>query len=130
VPYGHWKTVTFIAALRWDRINASLVFDHPIIYTSFTQWTEERHCPVFCPGDIIITTTSPAAISSLAGPPSRPQEQGCCSCRPTSPDLNLIEQVLAKLKHLLCKSADCTQEATWRRIGSLLDAFSPKECAN
>ena len=49
---------------------------------------------------------------------------------PYSPDLNPIEMTFAKLQHLLRKSAERTQEATWRRIGSLLDAFSPQECAN
>ena len=49
---------------------------------------------------------------------------------PYSPDLNPIEQVFAKLKHLLRKAAERTKEATWLRIGSLLDNFSPQECAN
>jgi hypothetical protein len=47
-----------------------------------------------------------------------------------SPDLNPIEQVFAKLKHLMRKAAERTHEATWRRIGTLLDCFSPNECAN
>ena len=47
-----------------------------------------------------------------------------------SPDLNPIEQVFAKLKTLLRKAAERTVEATWRRIGALLKAFSPQECAN
>jgi transposase len=49
---------------------------------------------------------------------------------PYSPDLNPIEQVFAKLKHLMRKAAERTAEATWKRIGSLLDAFSPAECQN
>ncbi|MDE8345164.1 MAG: IS630 family transposase, partial [Acidocella sp.] len=49
---------------------------------------------------------------------------------PYSPDLNPIEQVFAKLKHLLRKAAERSVEATWRRIGFLLDAFPPQECAN
>ena len=49
---------------------------------------------------------------------------------PYSPDLNPIEQVFAKLKHLARKAAERSLDATWRRIGSLLDAFSPHECAN
>jgi transposase len=49
---------------------------------------------------------------------------------PYSPDLNPIEQVFAKLKTLLRKTAERTVEATWRRIGALLEAFSPQECAN
>ena len=47
-----------------------------------------------------------------------------------SPDLNPIEQVIAKLKHLLRKAAERTKEAVWRRIGSLLEQFTPKECEN
>ena len=49
---------------------------------------------------------------------------------PYSPDLNPIEQVFSKLKALLRKAAERTVEATWRRIGSLLDAFTSQECAN
>jgi transposase len=49
---------------------------------------------------------------------------------PYSPDLNPIEQVFAKLKHLLRKASERTVEATWKRIGSLLDQFHPRECAN
>lgn len=49
---------------------------------------------------------------------------------PYSPDLNPIEQVFAKLKHLLRKAAERSVEATWQRIGSLLDAFPPNERAN
>ena len=49
---------------------------------------------------------------------------------PYSPDLNPIEQVFAKLKTLLRKADERTIEATWRRIGSLLDCFTPAECAN
>lgn len=47
-----------------------------------------------------------------------------------APDLNPIEQVFSKLKTLLRKTDPRTTEDTWRRIGSLLDRFIPKECAN
>ena len=49
--------------------------------------------------------------------------------RPYSPDLNPIEQVFAKLKHLLRAAAERQLEDTWRRIGTTLDAFAPRECA-
>jgi DDE superfamily endonuclease len=54
VPYGRWKTMTFIAALRCDRIDAPFVFDQPINGASFTQWVEEQLCPTLRPGDIVI----------------------------------------------------------------------------
>ncbi len=47
-----------------------------------------------------------------------------------SPDLNPIEQFLAKLKHLIRKAEPRTVEDTWRKLGNLLDLFSPAECAN
>jgi transposase len=47
-----------------------------------------------------------------------------------SPDLNPIEQVFAKLKHLMRDAAPRTIEDTWRKAGQLLDLFSPTECAN
>src|SRR3546814_16928265 len=49
---------------------------------------------------------------------------------PYSPDLNPIEQMFAKLKHLLRKAAERTTENTWKRIGSPLATFSPAECQN
>jgi len=49
---------------------------------------------------------------------------------PYSPDLNPIEQVFAKLKHLLRKAAKRTLDALWDEIGQLLDQFHPTECAN
>ena len=68
------------------------------------------------------------------------QEQKLCAIRaagakllflpPYSPDLNPIEQVFAKLKTLLRKADERTIEDTWKRIGSLLDCFTPQECAN
>ena len=47
-----------------------------------------------------------------------------------SPDLNPIEQVFAKLKHLLRKAAARTVETICAAIGELLGAFTNNECAN
>ena len=49
---------------------------------------------------------------------------------PYSPDLNPIEQVFSKLKHLLRKAKERTVEATWHRIGLLLKNFTPDKCSN
>jgi transposase len=49
---------------------------------------------------------------------------------PYSPDLNPIEQAFAKLKALLRKAAERSIAALWDRIGALLSAFTPPECAN
>ena len=122
--------MTFIAALRCDRIDAPFVFDQPINGATFTQWVEEQLCPTLGPGDIVILDNLSSHKKPAVRAAIRARGARLLFLPPYSPDLNPIEQVFAKLKHLLRKSAERTQEATWRRIGSLLDAFSPQECAN
>src|SRR5271165_1398168 len=75
-------------------------------------------------------TIFPATRSPPSEPPFAPRGARLLFLPPYSPDLNPIEQVFAKLKHLLRKADERTKEATWRRIGSLLDAFTPQECKN
>ena len=130
VPYGHRRTMTFIAALRCDRIDAPCVLDQPINGSSFADWVEQFLVPTLAPGDIVIMDN----LSSHKRPGIR---QAIRSAKakllylpPYSPDLNPIEQVFSKLKHLLRKAAERTPEATWRKIGTLLDEFPPQECAN
>jgi transposase len=47
-----------------------------------------------------------------------------------SPDLKPIEQVFAKLKHLVRNAQPRSIEATWRRTGRLVSIFASTECAN
>jgi hypothetical protein len=54
VPHGHWKTTTFLAALRYDRIEAPWVLDGPIDGESFTIYVEKVLLPTLKPGDIVI----------------------------------------------------------------------------
>jgi transposase len=130
VPYGHWKTMTFIAALRCDRIDAPFVFDQPINGASFTAWVEQQLCPTLGPGDIVVMDNLSSHKKPAVRAAIRARGARLLFLPPYSPDLNPIEQVFAKLKHLLRKAAERTQETTWRRIGSLLDNFPAAECAN
>ena len=104
--------------------------------------------PTLKPGDVVILDNlgshkgkaarqaiRAAGARLLFLPPPQPFQRCCASpepwaAPPYSPDLNPIEQMFAKLKLLLRKAAERTVEATWRRIGSILDAFPPQECAN
>jgi len=130
VPYGHWKTMTFIAALRCDRIDAPFVFDQPINAASFTSWVEEHLCPTLMPGDIVVMDNLSSHKKPAVRAAIRARGARLLFLPPYSPDLNPIEQVFAKLKHLLRKAAERSVETTWRRIGTLLNAFPPHECAN
>jgi transposase len=130
VPHGHWQTLTFIAALRHDRVEAPFVIDGPINGELFTAYVEHVLAPTLKPGDVVILDN----LGSHKGKPARQaiRKRGAhlLFLPPYSPDLNPIEQLFAKLKHLMRKAEQRTHEATWRKVGQLLDLFSPSECAN
>ena len=127
-PYGHWKTMTFLAALRHDRIDAPWVIDGPINSESFRIYIEKVLVPTLKPGDIVILDNLGSHKGQTVRRAIRAAGARLLFLPPYSPDLNPIEQVFAKLKHLLRKAAERTLEATWKRIGALLDCFSPNEC--
>ena len=130
VPHGRWRTMTFIAALRCDRIDAPYVLDGPINGQTFTAWVEQCLVPTLSTGDVVILDNLGSHKGKAARRAIRSVGARLLFLPPYSPDLNPIEQVFAKLKLLLRKAAERSVEATWRRIGSLLDAFPPAECAN
>jgi transposase len=129
-PGGHWMTMTFMAALRHDHITAPCVFDGPINGERFLAWVKQCLVPTLKPGDIVIMDN----LSSHKGQAVRQAIRGAGArlffLPPYSPDLNPIEQVFAKLKRLLRRAKERTKTETWKRIGTLLDEFSPQECAN
>lgn len=130
VPHGHWKTLTFIAALRCDRIDAPWVIDGPINGELFTLYVKKVLVPTLAKGDIVILDNLGSHKGHAVRRAVRAAGAHLFFLPPYSPDLNPIEQVFAKLKHLIRKAAPRTVEATWRKAGELLDAFSPDECAN
>ena len=129
-PFGHWRTLTFLAALRHDRIDAPCVLDGPINGLSFTAWVEQFLVPTLAPGDIVIMDNLGSHKGAAVRQAIRSAGAKLLFLPPYSPDLNPIEQVFAKLKLLLRKAAERSVDATWQRIGTLLDAFPPQECAN
>jgi transposase len=130
VPQGRWRTLTFLAALRCDRINAPCVIDGPINGESFLAYVEQVLVPTLKPGDIVIIDNLGSHKGKAVRRAIRAAGAKLFFLPPYSPDLNPIEQVFAKLKTLLRKAAERTVEATWKRIGDLLQCFTPQECAN
>jgi transposase len=130
VPHGHWQTLTFLAALRHDRITAPCVFDGPINGESFLAYVTEILVPTLAEGDIVIMDNLGSHKGRAVRAAIRSVGARLFFLPPYSPDLNPIEQVFAKLKTLLRKAAERTVEATWQRIGALLEQFEPAECAN
>ena len=130
VPHGRWRTLTFLAALRSDRIDAPCVIDGPINGASFLAYVEQFLAPTLKPGDIVIMDNLGSHKGQAVRQAIRAVGAKLFFLPPYSPDLNPIEQVFAKLKTLLRKAAARTIEATWKTIGSLLDRFPSQECAN
>ena len=124
-PFGHWETLTFPAAFRHDRIDTPCVFDGPINGETLTANVEQFLVPTLSPGDIVIMDN----LGGHKGPAVRKAIRATGAklllLPPYSPDLNPIEQVFAKLKLLLRKTAKRSVEATWKSIGQLLDAYPP-----
>src|ERR1700739_2154099 len=129
-PHGRWRTLTFIAALRCDQICPPVVIDGPINGDWFLAWTEQQLVPTLKRGDVVVLDNLGSHKGKAVRRAIRAAGAKLFFLPPYSPDLNPIEQVFAKLKTLLRKAAERTVEATWRRIGALLAAFSPAECAN
>ena len=130
VPHGHWRTLTCLAALRCDRIDAPLVLDGPINGRSFTAWVGQFLLPTLSPGDIVVMDNLGSHKGKAVRDLIRSVGARLLFLPPYSPDLNPIEQVFAKLKTLLRKAAPRSVEATWKRVGALLQTFPPAECAN
>ena len=130
VPHRRWRTLTFLAALRCDRIEAPCGIDGPINGVSFLAYVEQNLLPTLAAGDIVIMDNLGSHKREAIRQVIRAAGAKLFFLPPYSPDLNPIEQVFAKLKTLLRKADERTSEATWRRIGTLLDHFSPQECAN
>lgn len=129
-PNGHWKVTTFVAGLTADGIIAPLVVDQPMNRAIFTQFVRQFLAPQLAPGDIVImdnlSSHKGVEVSALI----KARGAQLLFLPPYSPDLNPIENAFAKLKELLRKAAERTQEDLWNRIGELLDQFSPEECSN
>ena len=129
-PFGRWRTMTFIAALRWDRIDAPCLFDGPINGQSFLAWVERLLVPTLHPGDIVIMDNLGSHKAKAVRQAIRAAGAKLVFLPKYSPDLNPIEQVFAKLKHLLRKAQARTPDAVCEAIGHLLASFRPNECAN
>ena len=130
VPYGHWKTSTFIAALRCDRIEAPWLLDGPVNAAAFLTYVEKILSPTLRSGDLVIMDNLSSHKGKAVRQAIRAAGAKLLFLPKYSPDLNPIEQVFAKLKHLLRKEAARTIETLTAAVGKLLGAFTAEECVN
>jgi transposase len=130
VPHGHWKTTTFLAALRSSGLTAPLVVDGAVNGAIFSAYVKQQLAPTLRPGDIVIMDNLSA--HKVSGVRAAIEARGATVAYlpPYSPDLNPIETVFSKFKTLLRSAAKRTVDALWHTCGKLLDEFPEPECRN
>ena len=129
-PHGHWRTLTFIGALRCDQITAPFVFDGPINGHSFRAYLEQQLVRVLKLGDIVIMDNLGSHKSAAVRQIIKAAGARLWFLPPYSPDLNPIEQTFAKIKHWMRRAQKRTVPDTWRHLGRPLERIEPNECAN
>ncbi|MGZ9021617.1 MAG: IS630 family transposase [Rhodoplanes sp.] len=129
-PHGHWRTLTFLGALRCDQLTAPCVFDGPINGECFRAYVEQQLVPVLKPGDIVIMDNLGSHKSAALRRLIRAAGARLWYLPPYSPDLNPIEQTFAKIKHWMRAAQKRTIEDAWRYIGSLATTIEASECNN
>jgi transposase len=130
VPHGHWKTTTFTGALRLTGMTAPSVYDGAMNGTVFLAYVEQVLVPTLETGDIVIIDNLPAHKAAGVHEAIRRAGARLLFLPPYSPDFNPIENAFAKLKALLRARAEHSITASWDAVGTLIDAFTPTDCAN
>jgi transposase len=129
-PHGHWKTTTLIAALGLEGVRCSMLTDGPINAEAFEAFVEQVLVPQLRPGDVVVMDN----LGSHKRSPTRQLIESAGGelvfLPPYSPDLNPIEMVFAKIKHLLRSLACRTRDALWNAMQSVLDRITPSDAAN
>lgn len=130
VPHGHWKTTTFLGALRTSGMTAPLVIDGAVNGDIFRAYVKQHLAPTLQPGDIVIMDNLSAHKVSGIREAIEAANAKLLYLPPYSPDLNPIENAFSKFKWGIKSATDRTVEALWNRCGTILETLSESECRN
>lgn len=129
-PCSHWKTTTFVAALRADGRTAPTVVDGAMDRATFEAYVAQQLVPTLRAGDVVVMDD----LSAHTGPRVRALIRAAGAevryLPPYSPDLNPIEKAWSKLKSRLRAAAERTLDGLWLFLGRVLDDYRPDECRN
>ena len=129
IPHGHYKSLTFTAALRADGLTATQVLDGPMTGPRFRDYVATVLVPALRPGDTVVLDNLPC--HKAAAVQAAVEAAGChlLYLPPYSPDLNPIELAFARLKRLLRSDGHRTVPTLVTFLESVRDAFRREECA-
>lgn len=129
-PLSHWKTFTFLCALRTTGLSAPLVLEGAMTGDAFAAWVEQALAPTLKRGECVILDNVAAHKDERIERLIHRTGAKLLYLPPYSPDLNPIENAYSKLKTLLRKAASKTFDTLCATLAEVLDRFSPSECQN
>jgi len=130
VPHGHWKTTTFVGALRLSGMTAPMTLDGAMHGTAFLAYVEQVLAPTLRPGDVVVMDNLPAHKLTAVRRAIERAGAELCFLPPYSPDFNPIEMAFSKFKAYLKKAAARTVTDLWDAIAGAIASITPAECAN
>jgi transposase len=130
VPFGGWKTQTFVAGLRCHGMVAPWIVDAPMNTARFDFYIETQLAPELSPGDILILDNVAFHKSQRAAELVHERGAWMLPLPAYSPDLNPIEMAFSKLKALLRKRAARSFDAICDALKDICDLFDPIQCRN
>jgi transposase len=128
VPHGHWKTTTFVGALRLSGVTAPMTLDGAMNGAAFLAYVEQVLAPTLRRGDIVVMDNLPAHKPQAVREAIERAGAELRFLPPYSPDFNPIELAFSKIKALLKKAAARTLNDLWDAIRDAIDAVTPRDC--
>ena len=130
VPLGRWETLTFVAALRHNKMTAPMVIEGAMIGEMFLAYVKRCLVPTLRRNDIVVMDN--CRVHLVAGI-WETIEKARATLRylpKYSPDLNPIELPYSKFKALLRKVSARTVAGLYRTIRAFVPQLGARECAN
>ena len=125
-PFGHWKTTTFVAALRRDGLGAPMVLDGPMTGQAFLAYVEQVLIPTLKPDDIVVMDNLPAhkiaAVRAAIAKRRRPVLSAAALFARHEPDRDGLLQA----QDAAAPSPERTRDGLWRRIGDTARPVHPR----
>ncbi|CAI9406729.1 IS630 family transposase ISRm10-1 [Pleomorphomonas sp. T1.2MG-36] len=130
IPHDHWKTTTFVGALRLNGMTALLVLDGAMNGVAFRAYVEQVLVPTLSRRDVVVMDNLPAHKTEGIRQAIEQIGAELHYLPPYSPDFNPIEMAFSKLKAVLRGKAERTVSALWDAVGDATPLFTSDECAH
>ena len=130
IPFGHWKTTTFVAGLRVDRIDAPMMIDGALDGEAFRAYVEQFLAPTLSTGDTVVMDNVPLHKVAGVGEAIAAKGASVLYLPAYSPDFDPIEKFFSKFKSILQRIAARTTDALEAAVAEALRTVTPDECRN